>query len=402
MLDARNSKNPFKKLVADRSGNFGIMTAFLLPVVLATGGIAIDLTRMVQVRSELQNAADAASLAAATAMASKGISEEEAVELAREFLGAQMANLVGSSSGPEGDGVNEELERLKQEAVINAVSTSTSKSANSFDVTVNANYTLGLNGLTALLGFKQVTLAATSTSQSATESKNALSMFLVVDRSGSMGENTNTVNPAQPTKQEAYGCGWSTCYRTVTNYIIKIDALKAAVADLAAQLDEADPDTQYVRTGTVSYNSSTQTETKLAWGTAKSLSYVNALSATGGTASTGAVKLAYQSLIKTSENTAHKNKNGQVPSKYIVFLTDGDNNNTSDDTATKSWCDKAKADGIEIYSVAFMAPSRGQALLSYCASTSSHYFDANDAEELVASFRRIGEEASQAGTRLTN
>ena len=43
--------------------------------------------------------------------------------------------------------------------------------------------------------------------------------------------------------------------------------------------------------------------------------------------------------------------------RFMIFMTDGDNNYSSDDTETKALCDQYKADGIEIYSVAFEAPS---------------------------------------------
>ena len=99
-----------------------------------------------------------------------------------------------------------------------------------------------MNAFTALLGYDKVRVSVSSTSESTTESKNALSMYLVVDRSGSMAENTSTVNEAQPTKVEYYQCGWSWCSRTVTNYVLKIDALKVAVADLVDQLNSADPE----------------------------------------------------------------------------------------------------------------------------------------------------------------
>jgi uncharacterized protein YegL len=129
---------------------------------------------------------------------------------------------------------------------------------------------------------------------------------------------------------------------------------------------------------------------------------VKALTATGGTDSSDAMAKAYAKVIDASEDTAHKNKNGQTPSKFIVFMTDGDNNYTSADTATKATCDTAKAKGVEIFSVAFMAPTRGQALLQYCATDTSHYYDANNAAELVAAFKEIGEKATQASTRLLN
>ncbi len=112
----------------------------------------------------------------------------------------------------------------------------------------------------------------------------------------------------------------------------KIESLKMAVADMLAQLVASDPDAEYVRTGAVSYNAAMQTPSPLNWGTLAASAYVSALTATGGTDSSLAFQTAYESIVAASENEAHHDVNGQVPVKYIVFMTDGDNNTTSADT----------------------------------------------------------------------
>nr|MDH4439508.1 VWA domain-containing protein [Rhizobium sp.] len=253
---------------------------------------------------------------------------------------------------------------------------------------------------------KTVTINVSATAQSTTETKNALSMYLVLDRSGSMAWDTSTINPAQPTKLAYYSCGTyskpKTCSYEVANYVLKIDALKLAVANLKTQLDTADPDKKYVRTAAVSYEAKMYTPVGFKWGSDHTLTYVQALVADGGTDSSDAMARAHTDIIKKSEDTAHKNKNGQKPSKFIVFMTDGDNNYTSADTETKATCDTAKKNGVEIFTVAFMAPSKGQELLQYCASGTSNYYDAQNASELVAAFKEIGDKAVQASTRLTN
>jgi hypothetical protein len=83
-------------------------------------------------------------------------------------------------------------------------------------------------------------------------------------------------------------------------------------------------------------------------------------------------------------------------------MTDGDNNANSYDTATKKTCDSAKAASIEIYTVAFMAPTKGQALLRNCATDGSHYFQAESMADLLAAFKKIGAKAANQTTRLTN
>jgi len=83
-------------------------------------------------------------------------------------------------------------------------------------------------------------------------------------------------------------------------------------------------------------------------------------------------------------------------------MTDGNNNFGSDDVATKALCDSIKADGVEIYSVAFEAPSGGQALLQYCATDESHYFDAENSDEFLAAFDEIGDRIETALLRIVN
>jgi len=83
-------------------------------------------------------------------------------------------------------------------------------------------------------------------------------------------------------------------------------------------------------------------------------------------------------------------------------MTDGANNVNGADAKTKQYCDKARADNITVYSIAFMAPPQGQSLLRYCATTSAEYFSAENTAELVAAFKLIGQNATKVLVRLTN
>src|SRR5262249_37176564 len=122
--------------------------------------------------------------------------------------------------------------------------------------------------------------SSTTTGTNTTKTANALSMYFVLDRSGSMDELTDTVNAEQPTKSQTttstytYSCGTTkkpkTCTGTtttttqVTNYYTKMEALKIAAGKLTTQLNKADPNMQYVRTGADSFNNVAQTPTPLA------------------------------------------------------------------------------------------------------------------------------------------
>jgi Flp pilus assembly protein TadG/uncharacterized protein YegL len=392
-------------ILSDRRGNFGLMSAILLPVSLGVGGFAMDLTNVVQMKSELQGAADSAALAAASSMAFKGTSKDDAIAMAKTFLNSQVASYLSNGTKTDTE-LAADKTALGNAANIGVTTSGSATSGQTFDVTVKTYYDVPLNPLTQFIGYKTMRVAVSSTSQSATESKNALSMYLVLDRSGSMAWKTDTVDSSKSSCVNWTEDNWgkSNVKATSPCYVTKINSLKIAVNSLVSTLKTADPDTKYVRTGAVSYNSDMQSPSAVAWGETAMNSYVDALVADGGTDSSAAFNKAYTSLNDSAgtENAAHLAKNGQVPTKYILLMTDGENSSTAADTKTKTYCTNAKAAGIKIYTVAFMAPTRGQTLLNACSSGDGYYIAAEDATELVAAFKYIGEKASQSMTRLTN
>jgi len=386
-------RSRFARLLADRGGNFAATTALLLPVLLGVVGVSIDYTRMSQERNRVQNAADSAALAAATALAAKGYTEDQARALALSFLRGQMAGSGGSSDGAAKDNADPNAP-FSSAPQIQITQTPLSGNAKKFTVAIQASYKINLTGFTKVLGVDDPEIVASSQTTSQTAAMSALSMYLVLDKSGSMGENSSSTY--------TYSCGTKKKPKTCTGTYTKIDSLKMAVEALTATLDTSDPDKKYVRTGAVSYNDKMQTPSDLAWGTSAALAYVKALNADGNTDSSKAFQNAYDSLVASSENSEHQKKNNQIPKKFIVLMTDGENNRPNADTETKKYCDKARADGIAVYTVAFMAPKAGQALLTYCATSASNYYPAENTAELVSAFKSIAEEASQLATRLTN
>lgn len=377
-----------KSFFASRDGNFAFTTALVLPAMLMVIGLALDVTEMSRVKGNLQEAVDSAALSAASALAAKGASEKDAKALAASFIQGHMA-----ASSDDKKNLSSPAIDIGQKAL--------SSNAKSFTVKVSANYTVKLSGFQVLLGRNTATVNAVGVAESSTESKNPLSMYLVLDRSGSMQWVTTTVDTSQSACNNYYESNWPKATYEKPCYLKKIDSLKMAVSALAAQFDQLDPKKELVRTGAVSYSSANNTPTPLAWGTAATKSYVEALTATGGTNSTAAIQAAYNGLIAASENQAHLTKNGLVPAKYIVFMTDGANDSTSVDTSTKAVCDTAKKNGVQIYTVAFSAPDRGKQLLTYCSSGSGYAFEAENVNQLVAAFQSIAAKTSKLSNRLT-
>ncbi|WSG94966.1 pilus assembly protein TadG-related protein [Rhizobium johnstonii] len=375
------------------------MTAIMMPVLLGAAGLAIDYSNMALSKRELQEATDSAALAAATALASGAASTTaDAEAIAKDFVSGQMANYVDTdaiSSIKAGTSVD-----------IDVSATATSKS---YKVTVATSYGIAATPFMSVLGYKTLNIgASTSTSSGTSDTKTALSMELVLDQSGSMGEKTTTCATYNG--------------KNCKTYVTKIDALKKAADALFDALDTADPDHSLVRTGAYSYNNgliynSQKTQIKsmsgMAWGTATTATYVSGITASGGTDATEPMRQATLSIAKASdgsdvETQAHAVKGNTIVSRYIILMTDGEmTGNTgvwqsSFDQNVRNQCDATKTASIKIFTVAFMAPDKGKQLLQYCASPGGNYYEAETMEKLVASFTSIAKEATKAVTLLTN
>ena len=390
-----------KRLISDNEGNFGVIAAFLIPVGLAAGELSMNVATLMTAKAKLQATADAAALAAGAAIVNQGMSVDDAKTLALNFVKGQLSSELSSIQTEQAKGSGNAYGSFDIGSCTNVTVTQTAGAGNTQNYLVKVNTCLDTQfALFGAIGASKVQQVNVSGSAlSSTASQKALSMYLVLDRSGSMADNTSTVTG---TTAYTYSCGRrQTCTGTQTTYLTKIDALKQAAGNLMTVIAKADPDAYYARLGAVSFNSAMDTPQALSWGTTAVGNYINALSAYGGTDSSAAMNQAYTSLNSATENALHLSKNGQTPDKYIVFMTDGENNYASATTATQATCDKAKAAGIQIYSIGFMAPAAGQALLQYCATDAKHYFDAQSADDMFAAFKYIGEQTLSATTRLT-
>ena len=92
--------------------------------------------------------------------------------------------------------------------------------------------------------------------------------------------------------------------------------------------------------------------------------------------------------------------------RALILLTDGENccgarySTAQQDLNTLSVCSELKDRGVLIYSIAFQAPSSGAALMQGCASSPSHYFNA-DTSQVQAAFQAIGNNIQTQALRLT-
>ncbi|MEB2845634.1 vWA domain-containing protein [Endobacterium cereale] len=412
---------PFSRLLNDRGGNFGIITAIVAPLAFGAAGIAIDITQAMQIKAELQAMADSASLAASKAMSEDDLTPAQAKERAEKIYAGQMVNYL--KTGKETDAEIDEMIAAQKAALkITIAEAANGSRGKTYTITVASTYQMPVNAMTGLITGSNMNLATSSTAASATESTNGISMYLALDRSGSMSFKTSTVikNASCVNYTEN---NWGN--KNVTNtrdsryiwpekpcYVRKIDALKTAAGSMFTALNTADKNSNLVRVGAVSYTDETQSASSIDWGTSKAAKYVSNLPSIpeGGTDANGAMTAAINALksSNSTEKDAHSKKGNNSFSRFIVLMTDGKmtgysaNFNYNLDQGVRAKCDAAKKDGIQVYTVAFMAPSEGKSLLNYCATDSSYYYEPDDMEDLVKAFGEIAEKAAKATTRLTN
>ena len=347
-------KDIISKFLFNKGGNIAISAALSFVPIMFSVGAAIDYSRSANLHNNVARATDAALLAAVSdVMKDTDLDDETAVDslLNEKFEPFFFANMYNAEPY-EYNGYEIDYDPLTRKV----------------SVKVLVDYKAAVTQVMGIDGWKTDVEAAATMRMKA---GGAVSMFLVLDRSGSMG--------------------WSNGEGGT-----KMESLQLAVDDMVTDLQAADPDKKYIRMGAVAYSSYMWTQQNLKWNLSKSNDYVQDMYSYGGTDSSDAIELAYTKLKRTAEQTKHMEKSGQEPELVIVFMTDGDNNYSSDDTSTINTCNAAKTYGMEIYTVAFKAPSDGEALLSNCASSTAHYFEPQNNSELIAAFEAIGENVAES------
>lgn len=394
-----------RRFSVNRNGNFGMMTAILLPVLLAVVGMSIDVARLVNDKQRLRASFDAASLATTSALSAGTITEADAQSFATKLAAGQLAANLNAT----------QLAALKA-SLVATVTSSTSGGTKTYSVKVTGGFPENLTVFSSFMGARSMTVRSSSQASGAAKSTNAISLYLVLDRSGSMSFVTNTVDSTKSRCQNYTSSNWGyypNLQSTSPCYINKIASLKTAAATLFDKLDSieaSDTTNTILRTGSVSFTDTQQTASALAWGTTAARNYVTSLPAypTGGTDMTDAMQTAYTGLTSATEKAAQTSKGNTTFYKFIVLMTDGENTGNSStwdpalDTQTLQTCSDARKAGITIYTVAYMAPTNGKTMLLNCAGDASNYFTADDMPSLVSAFTAIGSKVTQQMSRITN
>ncbi len=340
------------RLLKDTKGNFSIILAVSAMALLTCVGVGVDYTNMVRQQAEINGIVDAAAIAAATQAKSNSADRRKAA------MAVFDENLA----------LNTQLKLNGQPGI--------HFDDNAGEVTVDANLAYQPLFL-SFLGKDNYNIGSQSTVSYAIEYIPPMSIALALDTSGSMS--------------------WTT-----TDGTIKIDALQEATRELfAALFDSTENPTlllQQLSSGFSTYNTDLIISQPIMSGYAhieNTMTTDPLFVAAGGTDSTPSVQFAFDQLMVSRSMASDPKWKG-----YLLFLTDGDNNDPLSDDSTKAICQQAKDQDITIYTIAFAAPPRGEELLEDCASDPSNAFDSSDAQKLKQAFEAIGEEIGESVVRI--
>lgn len=397
--------------------------------LLMASGMAIDVSRMFSTELKLAQAVDAAVLATTQGLTLGDISEDDAEGKIRAYLDANL------------DGRNIEASTVTIDTIV------IDKANRTVAVDVHTQMPMTMTGI---FGYDQQRVAVSS---KAKYSQNFIEVAMALDVTGSMGSNiSGTSTKKIDALKKAAKSGIATLF---LDPALK-DRVRIALAPYSAGVNASpvidrivtrnwSKGCVYERTGPEKYTDTFATAAAkigsetfarvggwLPWDCPsapvvpleKSQSVLNknidALGTGGCTA--GQVGVAWaQYLLSPNWNAAWPMESQAAPyagagaSKYAIIMTDGAFNfhgttSRSCDQASKSEryakriCDEMKANGINIYSVAFSAGADGEKMMKECASantaTSTYYYSATDEAGLENAFVSIAEDIK--GLRLVN
>jgi len=336
----------------DSKGSFSIYMAIGFTTIIMGVGCAFDMAQVTSQKSRLQDLTDATALAAA--IATRNDSQNRQTSAQNHF---------------------EENRTLSGGLVVNDnPRIDFDDAAKVVTVEVKADYKYMFMGM---FGMADPTVTTVATVGYMIDDVAPLSIAFAFDASGSMDD----LSP---------------------DGVKKIEALKQATTELFDEIYEASerPDllNQKMRTAFSSYNTELVESESMMQGRNHILSAVNGMIADGGTNSTPSLQFALEQLDNQKAAIANNGWAG-----YVVFMTDGDNNDVDLDGNPVTWdadsytkCDEIKAAGYRIFGVGFEAPEKGENLLRHCASSKGDYFDSSNAKDLKQAFKLIGQELGRS------
>ncbi len=388
---------------SNRSGATAVIYGICLMPLLAGVGFALDMTRTTNMKGSVQAAVDSAVLSSTRDLPNAQLTDAQIIENARNYFYADIAmtNLAMYCDVPQ--------VKLKREK---------------FEIKVTADCKLP----TTMMGLVGVQYLDVSVSADAVVNVTLLDLALMLDISGSMAG----------TKMSALKSAATTAVTTLITPETG-DRVRVALAPYAASVNigsygdkvfgpgfagescaserpgvEAFTDVppasgEYMTTHPTACP--TNEIVPLTYDTTRLTDAIDDLSTDGGTAGHLGTAWAWYLIapdwdkIWPAASKPLQYSNTRMI-KAVILMSDGAYNTEYEaglgdsDTQARAMCDAMKAHDVLVFSVAFQAPMEGEAVLQYCATEATTYFDADSSAELTEAYKAISSRLSEL--RLTN
>ncbi|NBC14806.1 MAG: hypothetical protein GVY09_16025 [Gammaproteobacteria bacterium] len=388
----------------DTRGMTAIVYALCLVPFMILIGFAVDIQRGTDAKLTVQSAIDSASLAAARMLQDTAHTDAEIEAAAIDFFDAAMLNAQGDVSCASPDVTIDRVNDTVQVAADCSLPTTFGSIKRAQNISLGANSTTKAE-MTRLDLALMLDVSGSMSGQKLTDLKTAAKDAVDILMPDGTGDRVRIgFNPyAAAVNAGSYasavmGPGWSAGDSTCATERIGWAAFK----------DDEPGASKWLRNWT--WNCPAASVMPITNNKANLKAAIDGLAAGGSTAGHLGIAWAWYLIAPDWDDIWPADSEPLAYSapksiKAVILMTDGAFNTeympgqgTSYEQSA-DMCDAMKARGVIVYSVAFQAPSGGQAALQDCAtSTADHYFNAANGAQLKEAYREI---ASQlAGLRL--
>lgn len=386
------AQSSLARFCADRRGNVAMMVALCAMAMLGLVGVALDFSRTMMVRTSMQDALDAAVLAAAELQSRGGASMADLRAIANAMISA---NETGS------------VAHVCAEPVLTR---NVASGRVSMDMACDTPTTLS-----AVLGFPKLSFTVASTAEYA---RTQLDVAMMLDVTGSMsGQKLKDLKAAAKllvdTVVDPTGAGDDvrvalapfSASVNAGGYFLKATnippgAVRCVTERVGGQAytDAAPGAGAYSAAGP--NNCPGASIVPLAHDPVALKARIDAFSAGGMTA--GHLGVAWARYLISPKwsgvwpaASAPLSYGDPQQVKAVILMTDGEFNTQysalgSSAQQARRHCDAMKADGVIVYTVAFQAGGAAEALLKQCATSTDTYFKTSTGAALQDAYREIG------------
>jgi Flp pilus assembly protein TadG len=411
MLNATKSlktklANTAARFKTDEKGNFAIMAAVTMAVLVAGLAVSVDAANGQFAKQRLQDTTDAIAL-----LAAKGLIETQADldAAANEYL---------QSAYPGSEGLNIRLEDIKRDGDVVTVKASNKIQTYFTGVFGKSGMDIGASSQALFADTKlEVALVLDTTgsmkgSKMATLKVAGANLVDQLDRNNERGNikmsvvpfaqyvnvGPNNVNANWLDVMPANGqstADWNGCVGSRTGRLQKrVDVVGSSVVPATTGLSCGTP---------ISSLSSDLNDTKLA---------ISNLNPAGWTYLPSGLMWGWRTLDSRAPFQQAAAKSDAKTDKVMIVMTDGANTRSKNGSYHEAWsqanadktaediCSRIKDDNITVYTIAYsVGDTKTENLLRDCASDTDKYFDAENSAELEAAFNVIA--ASLTELRIT-